>query len=149
MIVIGIGNPDRGDDGAGRMAALRLRAILPPAVAVAECDGDVAGLVDLFDGFSNVILVDACASGAPAGKVHRLEVSEAPLPTAAFNMSSHGFGLAEAIELARALGQLPPRCMVYAIEGETFETGAGLSGVVDRAIDRVVREIVRTASESV
>ena len=49
----------------------------------------------------------------------------------------HGFGLNEAIELARALGQLPPRCIVFAIEGEAFETGAGLSSAVAAAVREV------------
>ena len=58
-----------------------------------------------------------------------------PLPRGALGMSTHGFGLAEALELARALGQLPRRCIVYAIEGASFETGAPLSPEVAAAVD--------------
>jgi hydrogenase maturation protease len=47
-------------------------------------------------------------------------------------------GLADAIELARALGRLPPRVTVYGIEGERFDTGAPLSDSVAGAIDEVV-----------
>ncbi|MFA6207521.1 MAG: hydrogenase maturation protease, partial [Methylocystis sp.] len=57
-----------------------------------------------------------------------------PLPRAAFGASTHGFGLAEALELARALGVLPPRCIVYAIEGEIFDIGAPMSPAVAAAV---------------
>jgi hydrogenase maturation protease len=56
-------------------------------------------------------------------------------------LSTHGFGLAEAIELARALGGLPPRCVVYAIEGSSFEEGAALSPPVVAAAAEVARRL--------
>jgi len=58
----------------------------------------------------------------------------ATLPRHAFGLSTHGLGLAEAIELARALGALPPRCVVYAIEGASFEAGAPLTPAVSDAV---------------
>ena len=86
-------------------------------------------------------LVDACASGAPAGTVRRFDVAETPLPAAAFGLSSHGLGLAEAIELARALGLLPPSCVVYAIEGQSFAIGAPLSPPVATAVAAVAARL--------
>jgi hydrogenase maturation protease len=141
-IVIGVGNPDRGDDGAGREVARRLRA-LGGAASVEECDGDVSRLLEHFAGRDEVILIDACVSGAPAGTVRRIDVAQTPLPCGTFGLSSHGVGLAEAVELSRALGQLPRRCIVYAIEGETFEAGAALSPAVARAVGEVVAQARR------
>jgi hydrogenase maturation protease len=141
MIVVGIGNPDRGDDGAGREAARRLRASLESELKILELDGEPAALLARLKGARVAYLIDACASGAPAGEVRRLDVSETPLPSARFGLSSHGLGLAEALELARALGQLPPRCVVFAIEGENFSAGAKLSAPVQRAIDAVVKRL--------
>ena len=67
-------------------------------------------------------------------------------------MSSHGLGLHQAIELARALGQLPGRCVVYAIEGASFEAGAPLSPAVAagavEATERVRAEIA-AATDSI
>lgn len=138
-IVLGIGNPDRGDDAAGRRVARLLRRMMPDEVDVAEHDGEATALLARLDGATAAYLVDACASGAPVGTVHRFDASAAPLPQAAFGLSTHGFGLAEAVELARALGQLPARCIVYAIEGESFEIGAPLSPPVSAAVAEVVR----------
>lgn len=141
QIVLGIGNPDRGDDAAGRKVARRLRWMLPDDVAVAEHDGEATALLAWLDGAAAAYLVDACASGALAGTVHRFDVSVAPLPQSLFSLSTHGFGLAGAVELARALDQLPRRCIVYAIEGECFELGAPLSLSVSAAIAQVARRL--------
>lgn len=140
-IVIGVGNPDRGDDAAGREVARRLRAMALRGVEILEHDGEATSLLARLDGAGAAILIDACVSGAAPGTLHRFDVALAPLPSGAFGLSSHGFGLSEAIELARALGILPLRCVVYAIEGERFDIGAPTSAKVMAAMDRVVAEI--------
>jgi len=141
-IVIGIGNPDRGDDAAGRMVARLLRRSLPDGVDLAELAGEATALLARLDGAGTAWLIDASASGAPAGTVRRFDVGDGPLPAASFGLSSHGFGLAEATELARALGQLPPRCIVYAIEGACFDAGAPLSPPVSAAVADVAARVI-------
>jgi hydrogenase maturation protease len=89
-----------------------------------------------------VFLIDACASGGSPGTIYRFDAAASPLPSGTFGLSTHGFGLAEAIELARVLDQLPPHCIVYAIEGECFATGAPLSPPVRAGIDDVVRRLL-------
>jgi hydrogenase maturation protease len=136
-IVLGIGNPDRGDDAAGREVARRLRGAWPEGVVVAEVDGEATDLLARLDGADAAYLIDACVSGAPAGTVHRIDAAHEPIPPGAFGVSTHGLGLAAAIGLARALGRLPARCVVYAIEGASFETGAPLSPAVADAVGTV------------
>ncbi len=140
-IVIGIGNPDRGDDAAGRAVARLLRGTLPEDIDLVEHDGETAGLLARLDGRAAAFLVDACVSGSPAGTVRRYDLAATLLPRAAFGVSSHGMGLAEAVELARTLGQLPPSCIVYAIEGETFALGAPLSPPVATAVADVAARL--------
>jgi hydrogenase maturation protease len=140
-IVIGIGNPGRGDDGAGHLVVKLLQGALPDGTELVEHDGEPASLLSKIDGISAAFLVDACASGAPEGTVHRFDVAAAPLPQGAFGLSTHGLGLAEAVELARALGQLPSQCIVYAIEGRSFEVGAPLSPRVAAAAADVAQRL--------
>jgi len=140
-ILIGIGNPHRGDDAAGRVVARLLRDALAEDVKVVEHDGEATGLLALLDGAASAFLVDACVSGAPAGTVRRLDIGLAPLPRGAFGLSTHGLGLAVAIELGRTLGQLPPSCVIYAIEGCAFESGAPLSPPVATAVADVARQL--------
>jgi hydrogenase maturation protease len=140
-VVIGVGNPDRGDDLAGRAVARRLSGTVPDGVRVAESDGEATALIERFDGAASAYLVDACLSGASAGTVRRFDVADGPLPQDLFDVSTHGFGLAQAIELARALGQLPPRCIVYAIEGGSFELGAPITPSVAGAVNDVTERL--------
>lgn len=145
-IVIGIGNPDRGDDAAGRAVARRLRGMLPPAIRIDEHDGEATGLLARLEGAKSAYLIDACLSSAPAGTVQRFDVGDAPLPQDTFAMSTHGLGLAEAIELGRALGQLPACCVVYAIEVGSTAPGDPLSAAVTAAIDAVAERVCAEVS---
>lgn len=140
-IVLGIGNSDRGDDAAGRAVVRLLRGTPPDGVELIEQDGEATALLTYLEGAATAFVVDACSSGAPPGTVQRFDVGTGPLPHATFGLSTHGFGLAEAIELARALGQLPPRCVVYAIEGSSFEAGAPLSASVAAAVATVAARL--------
>lgn len=132
--VIGLGNPDRGDDGAGRAVARWLAGRLPPEVEILERGGEAADLLDCLEGAAAVYLVDASAPAGAPGQVRRFDAAAAPLPAESFAFSTHGLGLGEAVELARALGSLPPRCIVYAIEGQDFAPGAPLSPAVADAV---------------
>ena len=151
IMVIGIGNIERGDDGAGRAVARLLRHMLPGRVEIVEQDGEATSLLAKLDGVTTAYLIDACMSNAPPGTVHRIDANLGPLPQASSDLSTHGFGLAAAVELGRALARLPPRTIVYAIEAESFEAGAPLSEPVAAATvivaDRIRSEIEETASE--
>jgi hydrogenase maturation protease len=75
--------------------------------------------------------------------VHRFNARRKPLFAMLRHASSHSFGVADALELSRALGTLPPRVVVYAIEGRCFEPGAGLSPEVEQAAARVAAHVLR------
>lgn len=147
VVVVGIGNAERGDDAVGLLVARALAAKALPGVEVREHGGEVAGLVSILEAAQAAILVDAAVAGARPGSVQRLDAAAESLPAEWFAFSSHGLGLAEAVELARALGVLPGRCLVYAIEAEGFEPGAALSAGPAAAVPAVVERIVRELSE--
>jgi hydrogenase maturation protease len=140
-IVIGVGNPDRGDDAAGPAAVRELRNLRSADVEIIEHSGEAAALVMKMDGAEQVFLIDACVSGGPPGTIHRFDVDSTAMPTLASAFSTHGLGLAAAVELARALGQLPRRCVLYAIEGVSFEEGTPLSPPVAAAVFKVVHRL--------
>lgn len=142
-LIIGIGNEFRRDDGAGIMIARRTREICPPEVVVQEESGEGASLMEAWANFATVILIDAVSSGSPIGKIHRLNPLEGPIPTEFFHYSTHAFSIAEAVEMARALGRLPERMVIYGIEGNEFGWGTGLSPEVEEVLDEVVDLILR------
>lgn len=141
MLVIGVGNEYRGDDGVGILIARRLQAQMPENVDVLIQSGEGAALMEAWKGAENVIIVDAVHSGAPPGTVFRLDAGSQPLPSNFFHYSTHAFSVAEAVELSRALQQLPDNLMVYGIEGKTFDAGAALSPEVEVAARKVTEQI--------
>ena len=141
QVVIGIGNLERGDDAAGRIVLRELRGRLSPDVALIERSGEASGLLAAMEGADAAYLIDACVSGAAAGTIHRVDVATSPWPRALRACSTHGLGVTEALELARALGMLPHRCIIYAIEGASFELGAPLTEQVRAQIDTLVTRL--------
>ena len=140
-VVIGVGNPDCGDDGVGPLVAQRLRAAGLPDLLVREQSGEATALLDCLRDVDSVWMIDAATSGAPVGFVHRVDCTlESALPAQA-STSSHGLGVAEAMALGRVLGVLPRVCILYAVEGAAFAPGASMAAAVLAAVDTVVARV--------
>lgn len=146
VIIIGVGNRYRGDDAVGLLVAQRLRSRLPH-IACYETGGEGTTLMELWQGADHVVLIDAVASSARPGTIHRLEAHRHPIPAALFTCSTHSFGVAEAIEMARVLGTLPPHLIVYGIAGKDFAVGAPLSPESASAAEEVVVRIVQEIAQ--
>lgn len=144
LLVIGVGNPYRGDDGAGIVVARKLKDLGLLGMVTREESGEGSSLIEAWANATSAVIVDAVSSGSAAGTIHRLDAHSRPIPTDFFHYSSHSFGVAEAIEVARALNELPQRLDVFGIEGGGFTAGDGLSPEVERAVDEVVSSIVHT-----
>jgi len=144
-LFVGIGNPLRGDDAAGLLAARALQARGADGIEVCELEGEPVGLIEAWEGAEAVLLAGAVCSGGATGEVHRVDAVAGPLPASLAGASTHVLGLAEAVELARALERLPPRLVVYGIEAASFETGAqpapAIAAAAERVADAVVEEL--------
>jgi hydrogenase maturation protease len=138
-LVLGIGNPDRGDDAVGCVVVGMLRDRNVPAV---EHSGEAMSLLAALEGADRAWLIDAAQSGVPPGTIHRIDCGTPDAFVPQGTTSSHGFGVAEAIGLARALGTLPPHCIVYAIEAADFTTGEAVSPAVAQAAQEVAALIL-------
>jgi hydrogenase maturation protease len=134
-LIIGFGNPDRGDDAAGPMVARGLAGRV--AARVLERHGDALALLDEWGDATSLVLVDAAAPMGVPGRIHRLDLAQSDLPREFSSGSTHAFGLPEAVALSRRLGTLPGRVVVYAIEGACFDLGAAVSPAVEAAVERV------------
>lgn len=141
-VVVAIGNAYRRDDGAGLAVAGRLRGRLPSGVELVSCEQEPSRLIDACEGAATALVVDAVESGAAPGTLHRFDASTQPVPERLFRSSTHAFGVGEAIELARALGRLPGRVIVYGIEGAAFEAGEGLSDAVAAAVEQAAAAVL-------
>ena len=123
------------------MVARRLRDSRLTALRVVEREGEPVDLIEQWSGAGQAIVVDAVHSGAEPGTIHALDASSTRMPIELFTGSTHAFGLAEAVELARALDRLPTRLLVFGIEGRSFSAGRGLTPEVERAVGSLVSRL--------
>jgi hydrogenase maturation protease len=143
-LLIGVGQEQRGDDAVGLLVARHVAASTADAIDVVEHGGDGMDLMLAWEGADHVVLVDAVVSGTRApGGVARFDAHEAPLPARIFAaQSTHALGVAEAIEMARALDRLPPRVVVYGVEAECFDTGSEPGPAVRAAVAPVAARVL-------
>jgi hydrogenase maturation protease len=153
VLVIGLGNADRGDDAVGPSVAQDLRARLPADVPVIARRGDMLSLIEDWAGFDALVCVDAAAPLEGPGRIHRIDLRAGALPKGISLTSSHALGLAQAIELACTLHLAPREIIVYAIEGGSFEPGAAMTPAVAAAArvvaERIVAEVGRLRYDSI
>lgn len=142
IAVVGVGNEFRGDDGAGRAVLDRVaqrsrRRPLPAGAALWTCEGEPARLLSLWEHAQAAVVVDAARTdGSPRpGRIRRFEGAGALARYRPATASSHGLGLAAAIELGRVLERLPRKLIVYTVEGGEFGLGACLSPIVSAAVE--------------
>ena len=143
-LVIGIGNIYRGDDGAGVLAARALKArpdVPLDCFDIQESDGSAFALMELWRGRGDVVIIDAMAlEGKKSGELLVFDGRRSLLPLDQFRVSTHAFGLKEAIALSGSLGALPKQLTIIAIVGADFSMKEGLSPAVAAAVQRWVNE---------
>ncbi|MGF1547777.1 MAG: hydrogenase maturation protease [Thiotrichales bacterium] len=138
-VVIGIGSPFGADVLGWRVVeALRARREFQARhardVATELCDRPGSNLLRVLQAYDTAIVVDAMLSGARAGSVRELDLDELP---ATAPTSSHGFGLASALHLGRALHQLPVRLIVMGVELAKSDAEFDPSEAVTRILYRL------------
>lgn len=150
VVVIGIGNRYRRDDGSALLVLAALADRLPSAVPVVDSDGDPTRLIDSWTGADLAVVVETVRSGKPPGTVAVVD-DDALLGASAGsgrNQGSHSLGLLEAIALGTAVGRLPRRLRVVGIEPEDLGWGDQVTDAVAGGIEpaaALVLDIVRGA----
>jgi hydrogenase maturation protease len=137
-LIIGCGNLDRGDDAAGLLVVRRLRQL---GVEAQEQNGESLKLIETWRGAQNVVLIDTVVTGRRIGKVTIWDATTDPLVGDPFHCSTHAFGVAGAVELARILGWLPSSLRIYGIEGKRFKIGTPPSPAVLRCVEQIAQQI--------
>ena len=142
VVIIGVGNEFRGDDGAGPEVIARLHGRLPEDVRLVLSDGEPTRLLEAWTGASVAIVVDAVAGLAP-GALRRLVFGAAVEGGSDAGVaSSHGLGLETAFGLAAAV------LIVHCIQGSDFSYRQGLSEPVAAAIGSLADAILADVTAS-
>lgn len=146
IVVIGMGNPMRRDDGVGHALLDELDPTTletDTAVDLVALDGESTRLIEAWRGRRRAIVVDAGGRGDAPGSIHRLQVGLDELPGWTSSASSHAPGLAEAVALGEAVDVLPEELIVLAVEPADMSPGEGLSGPVASAMPDLAEQVRR------
>jgi hydrogenase maturation protease len=149
IVVIGCGNRNRSDDGAGAAVIDALRqtatgAALHEVAEVRLFDAGTDGMAVLYAarGCARMIIIDACTSGAVPGQIFELpaEAVEGPHQR---SMSLHDFRWDHALHAGRAMfgAEFPREVTVVLIEAQSVALGLQLSAPVAAAVPRAVANI--------
>jgi hydrogenase maturation protease len=151
VLVVGVGNLLRRDDGFGIVVVQRLEAQsgLPPGVRVTETGIAGVGLVqDLMDGYDALVIVDAVNRGGAPGTLYLLEPGVPDIRAwtdeerRTFLADLHQVEPSRALGLAAALGVLPRTVRILGCEpAECDDAEIGLTPAVDRAADLAVERV--------
>ena len=147
VLVAGMGNLLRGDDGFGVLVIEALKGALAddPSVTLVETGIAGVGLVQhLMDGFDTLIIVDAVQRGTEAGRVMILEPELAGLArTRTAQIDMHQTDAEGVMRMASAVGCLPAHVWIVGCEAEGCDDlGAALSEPVRAAIPEAVSKVV-------
>ncbi len=148
VLILGLGNPLRGDDGVGSRAVEELtRHGLPEGVTA--LDGGSAGLdlLRILEGWDRVVVVDAADVGREPGEFVRFTPDQVRLAAAVDHFSLHHAGLSEVLALARALDQPLPPIVIFAVQPAGIGWGEGLSLAVEATLPALVEAILREVGE--
>ena len=147
VLVAGVGNVFRRDDGFGVEVAQRLTGEALPA-GTKVVDFGIRGLhlaFELLDGYRTVVLVDALARGGPPGTLYVLEPDPPAEPPP---VDGHDLTPEAVLALARELGAAPGRVLVVGCEPADLSDGMGLSAPVAAAVDAAVRTVRQMLAET-
>ena len=145
-LILGLGNPLRGDDGVGCQVAEALaQQTLPPGVEVMDGGTPGVGLLHLLEGRRRVILVDAADMGRAPGSVVRFRPHEVRLGESAEGFSLHHSGVAEALALAEALRLDLPELVMFGVQPARIGWEQELSRPVQAAVASVVVAVTQEA----
>lgn len=140
--IVCLGQTEAGDDGAGLAVFAALRRGHTPAGTEIVAIADASALIELLAGPELVVIVDAVLA-TPAGAV--IELPPEALATAGgARVSSHGVGVAQAIELARIAAHPAPlpaiRIVAIAVDRSQLQR-RGLSPAVAAAVPHVLERL--------
>lgn len=138
IVVIGLGADGGGDAAAGVEASRILAALELPGVRCLERPCEGTALMDAWCRSEMTFVLAARADDDDPGRIQRLDARVHGIPAGLAGEHAHACGLGDALELSRALGELPRRLVLYTISGRDWSPQGGLSPPVRRAVDELV-----------
>jgi hydrogenase maturation protease len=148
VLIAGVGNVLRGDDGFGVEVLRRLERDLAGTDSVRFFESGIAGVSlvqQLLDGYDGLVILDAVDRGASPGTVFVLAPEAAALGPPVGESRAIDLHQADpegVLHMAAALGVLPRRVWIVGCQAAACdELGAGLSEPVRAALPEAARRV--------
>jgi len=151
ILVAGMGNVLRGDDGFGIRVVEKLSEIseLPAGVGIYEAGiGGIALVQELMNGYDALVIVDAVEKGAAAGTLfvlepleHQTEITDEKLHESMVDM--HYADPSKVLLMAKSLNVCPPKVFLVGCQPEYVDDAVeGLRPPVERAVPHAVEQVL-------
>lgn len=152
-MVIGLGNPILGDDGAGWVVAEEVKKRLTPDLSVdvdCMCLGGIS-LMERLIGYEHAILIDAIVCEDETGSIIVSKLDEVPDYSAFHLTSIHDMSLQNAMKLGRQMGAiLPEEVTVVGISARhVYDFSEELSPPVLEAIPKATQIVVDLLAQKI
>jgi hydrogenase maturation protease len=165
-IIIGLGNPLLGDDGAGWRIVDRLRDLIVDSktgpsglngeqgspIEIDYLSNGGLALMERLVGYDRAILVDALNSGhCPQGTVVTLRLEDLPDRASGHLGSAHDTSLQTAMQMGRTMGvPLPGQVTIIAVETQNvYEFSEELTPAVAGAVEPAVQAVLKALSQEI
>jgi hydrogenase maturation protease len=143
VLVLGLGNPLRGDDGVGpRVIEELTRRGLPDGVMALDVGNAGLDLLNVLEGWERAVVIDAADIGQEPGQFLRFTLDEARLAMSADSFSLHNTGLSEALALADALDRALPQTVVFGVQPAEIGWREGLSPAVEAILPSLTAAVI-------
>ena len=136
ILVMGVGNILRGDDGFADAVLNRLeQEQLPESVELFDAGTSAIDLMEVFNGRQKLIVLDAVRGGQAPGTLYRFspdQVEDQALPM----NTLHQVSLLETLRLGELVDCKPKETVVIGCQPENTDLGIGLSEAVKAQVER-------------
>jgi len=154
ILIAGVGNVLKSDDGLGSFAIDQLRRLkLPQNVEVIELGTPDLSILHYVKGYDKVIFIDAIKRGGKSGSIYVLKPQDVAYLTKAVSprnlafMSMHEINLEKTIAIGKALGEMLPDIIIIGCEPEDVSTlRIGLTNKVREALPKIIELILKELS---
>jgi hydrogenase maturation protease len=148
-LVIGLGNPLMGDEGAGWHILERLAGDprLPPDTELLWGSTDLLACAGQMEGRRRIVLVDAMLDPSRAGSVAVYSDRDGFLPLDDRQEHAHQLSVVQAVRLLQAcspsLGTVPVTLIAIAIDSArvTMDLSPPLSAAMPEILDRILQQL--------
>jgi hydrogenase maturation protease len=149
--ILAVGQPLRGDDGAGPEAVRRWQKKYPQTAKLVDIlvyDTPGPNMLESIEGHNATLIVDALCSSAPPGTVLRLIPTDLAVFTQG-SVSAHGWGVAETLSLGFSLYPelAENNIVILGIVGKNFNPGVELSPDLLATLDEIADQIETEARQ--